>query len=276
MTTVAIEQSYPEAQRLVQDALASSFLPPAAQPLVKFMSWPPARRWMFNLSEKRAPGVWGSVLCRKRYVDDKLNAALKEGVQAVVVLGAGLDTHAYRMSSPIPVFEVELPENTAYKKTRLQKLYGGIPAHVTLTSADFNTQDLGSALAAQGYPIGQKSFFIWEAVTQYLTEGGVRNVLSFLAQTQAGSQCVFTYIRRDFIEGTTLYGHEVLYQIYRIKRALWHFGLAPEHVGDFLAEYGWQELEQMGPQEYTARYLQPIGRALPVTEIERAVHAEKR
>ena len=61
-----------------------------------------------------------------------------------------------------------------------------------------------------------------------------------------------------------------------VKRGLWHFGLHPEGVGGFLAEYGWREVEQVGPDEYAARYLQPAGRDDPlVSEIERAVYAER-
>jgi O-methyltransferase involved in polyketide biosynthesis len=66
-----------------------------------------------------------------------------------------------------------------------------------------------------------------------------------------------------------------LYQAYRGNNPLWHFGLAPGRVAAFLEPYSWKELEQVGSQEYTARYLKPTGRTLPVTEIERAVYAEK-
>jgi O-methyltransferase involved in polyketide biosynthesis len=53
------------------------------------------------------------------------------------------------------------------------------------------------------------------------------------------------------------------------------FGLHPEEVARLLAEYGWREREQVGPDEYTARYLQPAGRQMRASEIERAVYAER-
>jgi O-methyltransferase involved in polyketide biosynthesis len=56
---------------------------------------------------------------------------------------------------------------------------------------------------------------------------------------------------------------------------LWHFGLIPEQVATFLDTYGWREVEQMGSQEFVARYVGPNGRELPVSEIERSVYAEK-
>ena len=277
MSIVAAEQYYPPGQRLVQDELAAQFLPPSLKALARLARWSPIRDFVFNLSERRARGVWGSVLCRKRYIDDKLLEAVSAGLQAVVILGAGLDTRAYRLAAPgvIPVFEVDLPENIAYKKAKLHELYGSVPAHVALVPLDFDNQDLASGLAAQGYRAEYQSFFIWEAVTQYLSEAGVQKTLGSLACAKAGSRLVFTHIRQDFIDGTDRYGLEPLYGAYRGKVPLWHFGLEPQQVAAFLAPYAWKELEQVGTQEYTARYLKPARRVVPVTEIERAVYAEK-
>lgn len=277
MSIAAIEQYYPPGQRLVQDDLACQFLPFGLKSFVKLTRWPPARALMFNASEKRAKGVWGGVLCRKRYIAEKTLEAVRAGLTGVVILGAGLDTLAYRLAplAGMPVFEVDLPENIAYKQAKLEQLYGRVPAHVTLVPIDFDSQDLESALASQGYKIDQKSFFVWEAVTQYLTEGGIRKTFNFLAKAKAGSRMVFTYIRQDFIEGTARYGLEALYQGFRVKEEIWHFGLGPEQVPEFLQEYSWKELEQVGSEEYAARYVKPSGRAIPVTEIERAVYAEK-
>jgi len=277
MSIVAIEQYYPEGQRLVQDERAFQFLPFGLKALVKLTRWLPLRALMFNLSERGARGVWGGVLCRKRYIDDKLLEATSAGIQAVVILGAGLDTRAYRLATlgAITVFEVDLPENIVYKRTKLQELYGSVPAHVVLVPLDLDSQDLASGLASQGYQAEYKSFFICEAVTQYLGEGGVQKTLSFLAKAKSGSRLVFTYVCKDFIDGTALYGLDALYKAYRVRRQLWHFGLEPKQVAAFLEQYAWKELEQVGSQEYTLRYLKPVGRAVTVMEIERAVYAEK-
>jgi O-methyltransferase involved in polyketide biosynthesis len=75
--------------------------------------------------------------------------------------------------------------------------------------------------------------------------------------------------------GTALYGGENAYQEFVVKRQLWHFGMDPDHVAEFLADYGWSETEQMGPQEFTHRYLTPSGRTLSVSEIESSVCARK-
>jgi methyltransferase (TIGR00027 family) len=173
------------------------------------------------------------------------------------------------------VYEVDLPTNINRKRTRLTRLYGEIPANVTLVPIDLETQDLANVLADHGYRPERATFFVWEAVTQYLTEASVRKTFDFLAAAAPGSRLVFTYVRKDFLDGTALYGGESAYQEFVVKRQLWHFGMDPDQVAEFLADYGWRETEQMGPQEFAHRYITPSGRALPVSEIERSVCASK-
>lgn len=277
MSAVALEQNTPKGQRLVQDALAVRFLPPILKPLVILTRWPSARDIIITLADKRGRGVWGGVLCRKRYIDDKLLEAVRAGLDAVVNLGAGLDTRAYRLPalSSLPVFELDFPENIAYKKAKLKRLFGDIPSNVTLVPIDFNRQELARVLETYGYQATFQSFFIMEAVTQYLSEDGIQNTFRFLAQAKTRSRLVFTYICKDFIDGTDRYGLQALYEVYRVKTQLWHFGLAPKQVATFLDQYAWKELELVGNKEYTLRYLDPIGRTISILEIERAVYAEK-
>lgn len=60
-----------------------------------------------------------------------------------------------------------------------------------------------------------------------------------------------------------------------VRLHLWKFGLAPADIAGLLAEYGWRETEQLGASEYRKRYLDPAGRSDPVSEIERAVWAQR-
>ena len=64
-------------------------------------------------------------------------------------------------------------------------------------------------------------------------------------------------------------------QRFRGEQPLWRFGLAPDAVAPFLEQFGWRELEQMGSQEFDARYVRPRGRDMPVSELERTVFAAK-
>jgi O-methyltransferase involved in polyketide biosynthesis len=128
-------------------------------------------------------------------------------------------------------------------------------------------------LINHGYSLDQTSFFIWEGVTQYISETAVRAVFGFLANVKPGSRIVFTYIVNDFIDGERTYGLERLHQQ---TRGMWRFGLMPSQVEKYIGEYSWKELEQVGADEYRQRYLDPMGITDSVMEIERMVYAEKR
>jgi methyltransferase (TIGR00027 family) len=277
MLTVAIEQFIPKNQRLLEDELAIRFLPPGWRRVARLCQWAPARNLLFSIAERRWSGVWGIVLCRKRYLMDKLNQALDDGVGVVVILGAGLDTLAYRLPTlaMIPVYEIDLPENIAMKRDVLEHLYGKVPANLTQVVVDLNRDDLASALEAHGFPLERKSFIACEAVTQYLTEEGVRNTLRSLGRMNSGSQLVFTYIIQDFYRDTMHDGLGALYRDFRVKQPLWKFGLDPDKIGILLREYSWKEVEQVGSRELSERYVKPAGRTLSVMEVERIVHASK-
>ncbi|MGI5158539.1 SAM-dependent methyltransferase [Microbispora sp. CA-102843] len=271
----ATEQYEPPGRRLIDDGLAIGLLPVTMRGVVRACRWPAVRRWMIRASEQRARGIWGGVLCRKRYADDKVAEALHAGITQVVVLGAGLDTRACRLTPPGGyAYELDLPANVEDKRQRLRTLRGGVPEHVRLIGVDFETADLGGVLAEHGFQADRPAVFVWEAVTQYLTEEAVRGTLAFLSQAAAGSRLLFTYVLRDFLDGGG-HGATAMYEEFVVKRRLWRFGLAPGEVAGLLADYGWAEREQVGPAEYQARYLEPAGRELPVSDLERFVYAEK-
>ena len=276
MMMVAVEQYFPKKQRIIEDSLAYQILPFGIRAVAGVMHSTPARDWMVQSTEKSLPGIWGGMMCRKRYIDEKLIEAFGE-FKLVVNLGAGFDTRAYRLSAlaNIPVWEVDQPGNIKPKQARLQKLFGGVPSHVRLVSIDFDHEELSAVLAAHGYSPDEQTFFIWEAVTQYLTESGIRKTFEFLAAAPPGSRLAFTYIRKDFIDGKNKYGQEAAYQQYISKEKFWLFGMNPEEVSNFLETYGWQVTEHLGYEELAERYVKPTGRELASMQIERMVYAEK-
>jgi methyltransferase (TIGR00027 family) len=277
MVQAAIEQYEPPERRLVSDDLALSMLPAGQRAMVRAMRWPLLRRLTISAGERAVPGSWSLIACRKRYIDDKLDEALPN-IDSVVVLGAGMDTRAYRLArrSDIPVFEVDLPVNIARKKAAVAQAIGAVPASVRLVPVDFERDDLISALTGLGYRTDARTFFIWEGVTQYLSQDAVRATLVALrAAAPPGSRLVFTYVRRDFIEGANMYDAAILYKRFRQRQQVWRFGLDPERVSAFVAEYGWQLVEQAGPDYYLRNYIEPTGRKLAASQLEWAAYAEK-
>jgi methyltransferase (TIGR00027 family) len=169
-----------------------------------------------------------------------------------------------RVSNPAPRFTtpwISFREATSF-------------SNVKLVPVDFDRDDLGAILAAHGYSAGKPTFFVWEAVTQYLTEPGVRATFNWLAKAAPDSRLAFTYVRRGFLEGKTLYGWESGYRRF-VASGIWLFGMEPEDCPNFLKPYGWRIVEDVGYDELANRYIGPTGRRLTSTPVERMVYAEK-
>jgi len=276
MVLAAVEHNEPPGRRLVDDDLAELFLPAPLRWLVAATRSAPVRRLMVRGSEYTGPGLWANIACRKRFIADKLQEALAD-IDAVVILGAGFDTRPYLLTRQVhvPVFEVDLPVNIARKAETVRRVLGGLPLSVRLVALDFERDDLLTSLAEHGYRTDYRAFFICEGVTQYLTEDGVRRTLEGLRAAAQGSRLVFTYVRRDFIDGTNRYGTRTLYRNVRQRHQLWHFGLQPEDVAEFIGEYGWRLVDQAGPDELVQRYVEPTGRKLEASQLEWSAYAEK-
>ncbi|MGY3614737.1 SAM-dependent methyltransferase [Bradyrhizobium sp. USDA 10063] len=272
---VAIEQWFPGRQRILIDDLASSILPFGARAFVHATRPSPIRNWLVRSTERAFPGLWSGIMCRKRFIDDALLAASPE-IAAIVNLGAGFDTRAYRLQSlaAIPVWEVDQPANIRSKQAGLRRRFGDVPPHVTLVPIDFDHEALEPALASRGYARTMRTFFIWEAVTQYLSEAGIRSTLEFLAAAAPGSRLAFTYVQKDFIDGRNLHDQPRLYERY-VKQKIWLFGLDPRDVAGFLDRYGWRVTAHVGCNDLAERFVKPTGRHLLSSSLERIVCAEK-
>ncbi|MCU7729310.1 SAM-dependent methyltransferase [Actinoplanes sp. KI2] len=277
MVIAACEQIRPPDQRLFDDPDAVRLLPPGQRLIVGACRWKPVHRLLVRATDSKAHGLWAGMLCRKRYADDKVRDALHDGIKQFAFLGAGLDTRPYRLVTPTGArsFETDLPAGIAYKRRRLTDAYGQLPPNTTLTAVNLETDDLTAALTAAGFDWNEPAMFVWEAVTQYLTEDTVRKTLACLGSSAPGSRLIFTYLRRDFLDGTEDYGAAPARQEFVTKRHVWHFGLRPEETPTLLRDYGWIEREQVGPAEYAERYLVPLGRDLTVSPIERFVYADR-
>jgi methyltransferase (TIGR00027 family) len=275
MALLAVEQYLPVSERIVDDPLALRMLPWGARAFVRCL-WPGfTRQWIISASERSNPGIWGGLLCRKRYIDDALLAFLDD-IEAVVSLGAGFDSRCVRLPgiSRLPVWEVDQPGNVALKAERLRRALGAVPANVRLVAMDFERESLGAALLRQGFSTGHRTFFVWEAVTQYLSESGARATFAFLSGVASGSCLAFTYVRREFLEGRESFGWASGHRQF-VASGLWRFGMTPKSCSFLLDGCGWRVIEDVAYSDLVNRYIAPTGRTLSATSLERVVLAQK-
>ena len=136
------------------------------------------------------------IAARSRIADDALQAALKGGVRQLVVLGAGLDTTAYRAppSQNLRIFEVDHPATQAWKRGRLVEAGIPLPASLTFVPIDFERVTLTEGLGTTGFDPAQPTFFTWLGVVPYLTDDAIFSTLGFMAGLPGGAEVVFDYV----------------------------------------------------------------------------------
>jgi len=142
---------------------------------------------------------------RTTFFDVALQRHLAD-VDPLVILGAGLDTRAYRLPTDARVrcFEVDKPATQQFKLEMLHK--AGIDAsRVTYVSADFQNDDWFEKLAAAGFHPDRPSFFLWESVTMYLEREAVESTLRKIAGTARGTVVAFDYVSSQLLESRSLF-----------------------------------------------------------------------
>ncbi|MGP8472370.1 SAM-dependent methyltransferase [Burkholderia sp. PR2] len=141
-------------------------------------------------------GLRSSVIVRSRLADDVWAAALERGIRQYVVLGAGLDTSAYRHpDAPGRIFEVDLPATQAWKQARLREAGIAVPPSLHFVPVDFERVCLAEGLARAGFDADAPTLFSWLGVTMYLDEAAVIDTLRFIADRAEGSAVLFDYAR---------------------------------------------------------------------------------
>jgi methyltransferase (TIGR00027 family) len=134
------------------------------------------------------------LVARSRYAEDNLRKAVEGGVEQYVLLGAGLDTFAYRNSyAQLRVFEVDHPATQQWKRELLQRNRIAIPESVTYAPVDFERQSLSTQLGDAGFNHRAPAFFAWLGVVPYLTLEAFRGTLSFISAQPPGTGVMLDY-----------------------------------------------------------------------------------
>jgi methyltransferase (TIGR00027 family) len=255
----ALESCRPPGLRLFEDRFAIGFLRRALRFVVDLSRLPRVGGAVSRFIDYRWPGARSSGVARTRLIDDLLASELQRGVSQVVILGAGFDCRAYRIAAieRTRVFEVDHPATLASKQRHLAHLFGSLPPHVTFVACDFNRQRLSDVMEASGLEADERTFFIWEGVTNYLMDDAVDATLRYVSAVAArGSRIVFTYVHRGLLDGTVRFeGTEKLFRTLKEVGEPWTFGLDPAEVAAYLGTRGFHLLLDLGASDYRRRYM---------------------
>jgi len=249
----AIEMERPAEERICNDPIARGFLPAWYYAFMKRVT---ATRY----AERHASGALGFIVARCRYMDDMLFEALNQGVQQLVILGAGFDSRAYRfdgLKHGVKVFEVDHPATQKNKLKKLDRILGpgGIPGYITFVPVDFTRDSLASRLSECGYSEQLKTLFIWEGVTMYLDAPSVDSTLAFVAShSPPGSAIVFDYMCEQPVPPK----RDPVILLVSLLRSSFDevrsFEIEAGQIGPFLVGRGFSQVRNVTAADLQARY----------------------
>jgi methyltransferase (TIGR00027 family) len=204
---------------------------------------------------------------RSRFAEDELAQAVANGVNQYVVLGAGLDTFAYRNPhSDLRVFEVDHPATQAWKRERLSNTGIAIPPSLTFVPVNFEQQTLAAGLEQSGFQRDQAAFFSWLGVTMYLTRESCMATFILISKMPPGSGVAF-----DFAVDPKLLGFGQRLALRALSRRVAAAGepfqlfLHPKEFAEELKQLGFDRTETLNRDQINDRYFQDRGDRLRVS-----------
>jgi len=224
-----------------------------------------------------SPYLRAFMAARSRYAEDVLALAVGRGVRQYVILGAGLDTFAYRNPYPegaLRVFEVDHPATQAWKQTRLEEAGVPLPVDLTFAPVDFERRTLADGLRDTDYDLSLSAFFSWLGVTPYLMTEGVMTTLRFIALGPTGSEVVFDYaISPSLLTPDQRSILDALANRVASAGEPWRTFFDPVELTKDLRAMGFGHVEDIGPAEINARYFKDRADGLRVGSMAHMVNA---
>jgi methyltransferase (TIGR00027 family) len=184
----AIHQTADEEPKILSDPIAPRLVDTWGDDdewLTTMLSYPFAKQWRAGF------------LVRSRYAEDCLAECVDQGIQQYAILGAGLDTFAFRQppwARALRIYEIDHPATQRWKRDRLAAASIAIPPNLTFVPIEFERGSLPDALRAANFSFGTKTFCSWLGVTQYLTLDAIRGTLEFVLSLPRLSQIVFSFV----------------------------------------------------------------------------------
>jgi methyltransferase (TIGR00027 family) len=225
-----------------------------------------------------SPYLRAFVAARSRYAEDELALGVRRGVCQYVILGAGLDTFAYRNPYPqgvLHVFEVDHPTTQTWKRARLEEVGITLPGDLTFAPVDFETETVAEGLLGAGYDSGKRTFFSWLGVAEYLTTEAVMATLRFIASAPAGSGVVFDYmLSPSLLTPAQRSRFDALAQRVALAGEPWQSFFDPTLLTRDLQAMGFGYVEDSGPEEINATYFKDRKDGLRVGSLSHLMKAQ--
>ena len=238
-----------------QDYLAEIFLTEEHKSPLKD---PAIREWV--MKNRIAPGMYEFMIARTAFFDHVVEQALLENIPQIVFLGAGYDSRSYRFKDIIKdtrIFELDIQPTQQRKKELLYQASISIPDQLIFVSFNFKTDNIGGILNRAGFNRNQKTLFVWEGVTYYLSAEVIDDTLSVItSNSPAGSLICFDYASHS----PDRLNDEGLKKMRGMMRSNYpgeptQFGIKDGEIKSILSSRGYNIIEHLNSTEMERKYL---------------------
>jgi methyltransferase (TIGR00027 family) len=266
----ALHQEVPQAERILDDPIAPLLVARSPEAVAA------RRRLLSSLPEPVRLRLTNFVL-RSRYAEDALCEAALLGIEQYVVLGAGLDTFAYRQppwAERLRIFEVDHPATQRWKRSELVTASVSVPDNVVYAPVDFAVSSLKECLAAAGVDLGRPTFFSLLGVSQYLTSTELNDTLSLVASCPRESEVVLSFVVPDELLSP---GDAELVGLFVSRFAAigepWLTRIEPGRLAAQLSRLGFSTAEHLSPTLANERYFRSRSDGLSACILEQMILA---
>lgn len=273
----AHESMKPENERICYDPYAYRFVDPA---IIRFEAeHPEEAAAQYTEIERLFPGLGNSIRARVRFFDDFTEKACRDGIAQLVIFGAGYDTRACRLpglKEKVRVFEVDRAETQEFKKRKIREIFGALPANVVYVPIDCEEEKPGDLLVSHGFLLGQKTLFIMEGLTMYLSPEAVDETLAFIRDAAGeGSRILFDYYPLSVADGTDEgdTAHNIRTYAQTAGEPL-HSGIPDGQIVRFLATQGFKNIHTVTSGQYRQLYFTGKNAGRPVCDLLSFAYAE--
>lgn len=265
----AYESSKPEKERICYDPYAIHFINP------KILEYVAKHRDEANTTVENNSG---SIVARVRYFDDFVKKMIENGLEQLVIFGAGYDTRAYRideLKEKVKVFEVDHPGTQSFKMEKIKEIFGSIPEHVIFVPVDFEKETFGEKLFSKGYNPSLKTLFIMEGLIMYITPKSVSETLSFITENSGkGSAVIFDYFPEAVVDGTNKLKIAQDIRNFAIQQGEpLQFGIKDGEFEEFLSTFGFSNIQNVTSVDYKKLYFHGKNENRNVCELVYFAHA---
>lgn len=195
-------------------------------------------------------GARTQAACRSRFTEARLTRP-NSGIDQYVILGAGLDSFAYRTPpGRFRVFEVDRAPTQAVKRELLDRAGIAVPGSVTFVPVDFEADPLRERLVQSGLDPCRPVFVSWLGVTMYLSREAILTTLTDLGGFAPGSEIVTDHLLPAELRDAAGNGYaEAIAPVAAERGEPWRTFLSPAALAELLRETGFDVVEQAGQRE---------------------------